>query len=106
MSRKFRPKNKDLIKLQVVSSDHVWEISKSGKKRLRRDIDIYGRIDKGTSAFITSTNLSGGNHKFVDDTCKLTKSVKNDIINFLKTKNRRVVYLIRTDDDSKKTNRR
>ena len=86
MSRKFRPKNKDLIKLKVVTADKVWTTDKSGKRKLRRDIDIYGRVDKGTSAFITSTNLSGGNH----------------LVRVLKTDNRRVAYLIRTDGDSKK----
>ena len=85
MSRKFRPKNKDLIKLKVVTADKVWTTDKSGKRKLRHDIDIYGRVDKGTSAFIISTNLSGGNHKIVDDTCNLTKSVKNDLVKVLKS---------------------
>ena len=101
MSRKFRSKNKDLIKLQVVTADKVWTKDKSGKPKLRRDIDIYGRVDKGTSAFVTSTNLSGKNHKIVEDTQKLTKAVKNDLVKVLKTENRRVAYLIRTDSDSK-----
>lgn len=102
MSRKFRSKNKDLIKLKVVTADQVWTKNKSGKRQLRRDIEIYGRVDKGTSAFVTSTNLSGGNHRIVDDTCNLTKAVKNDLARVLKTNNRRVAYLVRTDDDSKK----
>lgn len=102
MSRKFRSKNKDLIKLKVVTADQVWTKNKSGKRQLRRDIEIYGRVDKGTSAFVTSTNLSGGNHRIVDDTCNLTKAVKNDLVRVLKTNNRRVAYLVRTDDDSKK----
>lgn len=102
MSRKFRSKNKDLIKLKVVTADKVWTRDKNGKRKLRRDIDIYGRVDRGTSAFVTSTNLSGGNHRIVDDTCHLTKAVKNDLVKVLKTDNRRVAYLVRTDDDSKK----
>ena len=97
MSRKFRKENKDLVGLKVVTSDHVWTTDKNGKRRLRKDIDIYGRVDKGTSAFVTSTNLSGGNHKIVEDTCELPKSVKNGVISLLKNKNRSVAYLIRTD---------
>ena len=97
MSRPFRGKNKDLVKLEVVTSDKVWTRNKSGKPKLRSDIQIYGRVDKGTSAFVTSTNLSGGNHRIVDDTCKLPKKVKNDLVKTLKNKNKKVAYLIRTD---------
>ena len=98
MSRPFRDKNKDLVKLQVVPSEVVWTKNKQGKPVLRKDIEIYGRVDKGTSAFVTSTNLSGGNHKIVEDTSKLSKKTKNDIVNLLKNKNRKVAYLIRTDN--------
>ena len=99
MSRPFREKNKDLVKLEVVTSEHVWTKNKSGKPKLRTDIEIYGRVDKGTSAFVSSTNLSGKNHRFVEDTCKLPKKVKNSILRVLKNENRRVAYLIRTDKD-------
>lgn len=95
MSRIFRDKNKDLINLEVVTADKVWTKSKSGKPILRKDISIYGRVDKGTSAFITSTNLSGANHKIVDDTVKLPKKIKNDLIKALKNDNRKVAYLIK-----------
>lgn len=100
MSRKFRSKEKDLIKLEAVTSDKVWTKDKSGKPKLRKDMEIYGRIDRGTSAFVTSTNLSGENHKIVEDTIKLPKKVKNDVVNLLKNKNRKVAYLIRTDKKS------
>lgn len=95
MSRIFRDKNKDLINLEVVTADKVWAKNKSGKPMLRKDISIYGRVDKGTSAFITSTNLSGGNHKIVDDTIKLPKKIKNDLVKVLKNDNRKVAYLIK-----------
>lgn len=95
MSRLFRDKNKDLVNLEVVTADKVWTKNKSGKTVLRQDIDIYGRIDKGTSAFISTTNLSGGNHKIVDDTSNLPKKVKNDIVNILKNENRKVAYLVK-----------
>ncbi|WP_251548324.1 hypothetical protein [Pumilibacter intestinalis] len=97
MSRPFREKNKDLVKLEVVAADKVWTKNKSGKSVLRKDIEIFGRVDKGTSAFVTTTNLSGGNHKVIEDTCRLPKRVKNDIVKLLKSNNRKVAYLIRTD---------
>ena len=95
MSRKFQGKNKDLVKLSVVTADKVWTKNKSNKAVLRKDLDIYGRVDKGTSAFVTSTNLSGGNHKIVEDTSRLPKKVKNEIVNILKNKNKKVVYLVK-----------
>lgn len=97
MSRPFREKNKDLVKLEVVAADKVWTKNKSGKSVLRKDIEIFGRVDKGTSAFVTTTNLSGSNHKVIEDTCRLPKRVKNDIVKLLKSNNRKVAYLIRTD---------
>ena len=102
MSRPFREKNKDLVNLEVVTADKVWTVNKNGKPSLRKDVDIYGRIDKGSSAFVTSTNLSGGNHKIVDDTCNLPKKVKNDVVKILKNDNRKVAYLVRTDKKVKK----
>jgi hypothetical protein len=97
MSRPFRGKNKDLVQLQVVTADKVWTKNKASKPTLRRDMEIYGRVDKGTSAFVTSTNLSGGNHRIVDDTAHLPKRVKNDVVKILKNENRKVAYLVRTD---------
>ncbi|MEG9429985.1 MAG: hypothetical protein VZQ61_03570 [Christensenellaceae bacterium] len=40
MSRPFRSKNKDLVSLEVVTSDKVWTTDKNGKPFLRKDIDI------------------------------------------------------------------
>ena len=94
MSRPFRDKNKDLVNLEVVTSDKVWT-KKNGKPALRNDIDIHGRVDKGTSAFVSSTNLKGENHKLIDDTSNLPKKVKNDIVKLLKNDNRKVAYLIK-----------
>lgn len=102
MSRVFRDKNKDLINLEAVTSDKVWTKKKNGKPTLRKDIEIYGRVDKGTSVFITSTNLSGHNHKIVDDTAKLPKKVKNDLIKILKNDNRKVAYLIKAQNKNNK----
>lgn len=96
MSRPFRDKNKDLVNIEVVTADSVWTKGKDGKPKLRQDIEIYGRVDAGTSAFVTSTNLHGGNHRIIEDTCKLSKKTKNAIVRELKNNNRRVVYLIKT----------
>lgn len=97
MSRKFQQKNKDLVNLKVVTSDNVWDKQKmrKGKPTLRKDYDYYGRIDKGTSAFITATNSVGENFKFVEDTCKLPKVAKNKIVDLFNNKNKRVVYLVK-----------
>ncbi len=97
MSRPFRDKNKDLVNLTVVPSDKVWVKYKNGKPVIRRDIKIYGRVDKGTTAFVTTTNLSGVNHRIVDDTSKLPKKIKNDLVKLLKNDNRKVAYLIKKE---------
>lgn len=97
MSRKFQQKNKDLVKLDVVTSDKVWDISikRKGKPTLSKKYDYYGRIDKGTSAFITKTNQVGENFKYIEDTCKLPKNAKNKIVDLFSNKNKRVVYLVK-----------
>ena len=46
MSRPFRDKNKDLVNLRVATADEVWVTDNKGKPRLRRDLSIYGRVDK------------------------------------------------------------
>ncbi len=97
MSRRFQEKNKELITLDAVSSDKVWDKSKlrNGKPTLKKDYSYYGRIDKGSSAFITKTNSTGDNFKFVEDTYKLPKNAKNKIVDLFDNKNKRVVYLVK-----------
>ena len=97
MSRRFQEKNKELITLDVVSSDKVWDKSKlrNGKPTLKKDYSYYGRIDNGSSAFITKTNSTGDNFKFVEDTYKLPKNAKNKIVDLFDNKNKRVVYLVK-----------
>lgn len=92
MARVFNEKELDLIKLTVVPSNKVWDIKKKrkGKPTLSTKYDYFGRVDKGTSAFVTSTNLIGENHKIVIDTYKLPKNIKNDIVKLLKNQNRSV----------------
>ena len=97
MSRRFQEKNKELITLDVDSSDKVWDKStlRNGKPTLKKDYSYYGRIDKGSSAFITKTNSTGDNFKFVEDTYKLPKNAKNKIVDLFDNKNKRVVYLVK-----------
>lgn len=97
MSRKFQGKNKDLVNLQVITADKAWDkkVKRKGKPTLSKNYDFYGRVDKGTSAFVTSSNSVGENHKFVEDTAKLPKNLKNQIVDNFHNKNKRVVYLVR-----------
>lgn len=97
MSRVFQKNNKDLINLDVVTADKVWDSNsiRKGKATYRKDIEIFGRIDKGTSAMVTATNSVGENHKFIEDTNNLPKNLKNKIVKLLKNDNRKVVYLVK-----------
>ena len=96
MSRQFQQKNKDLVNLEIVTADKVWNYnSKSKKATMNTKYDYYGRVDKGSSAFITKTNSTGENYKFIEDTCKLPKNAKNKIVNLFDNKNKRVVYLVK-----------
>ena len=67
MLRVFRDKSKDFIKLEVNTADEIWDIKhkRNGKPTIRKDIEVYGRIDRGTSAIITNTNMIDENHKNV-----------------------------------------
>ena len=94
MSRDIQPKKKELIKLVVMNSEDVW-IQKNDKFYLNKDYEIFGKVEKGTSAFITSTNLRGSNHRFVDDTHNLSKKTKQEITKKLLNENRKVVYLVK-----------
>lgn len=94
MSRRFQSKNKDLVNLQVVSAKDVWTKNKQGKYVFNKKYDIYGKIDKGTSAFITTTNTKGKNNRFVEDTYRLPKKVKNEVVKHLYNNNK-VAYLVK-----------
>lgn len=95
MSRQFQQKNKDLVNLDIVESNKIW-IKKNDKYILNnKQYDIYGKVEKGTSAFIIQTNRYGEKQKFVEDTCKLPKNAKNKIIDLFNNKNKRVVYLVK-----------
>ena len=75
----------------------MWDKSRlrNGKPTLNNKYDYHGRIDKGSSSFITKTNSIGKNFKFVEDTCKLPKNAKNKIVDLFNNQNKRVVYLVK-----------
>lgn len=76
-SRVFRDKNKDLVNLEIVSADKVWN-KKNNKYVLdNKNYGIYGKVEKGTSAFVCTTNLDGSHSKFIEDTSRLSKKTKN-----------------------------
>lgn len=95
MSRQFQQKNKDLVNLDIVASTNIWK-KKNNKYFLdTKNYDIYGKVAKGSSAFIVQTNKVGERPKFVEDTCKLPKVAKNKIIDYFDNKNKKVVYLVK-----------
>lgn len=90
MSRPFRDKNKDLVKLEVINSNKVWKRQSNGKYKLNRDLDIYGKVVKGFSSSIIKHNLKGENNKFVEDFAKLSKKNKNEITDKLLMKTKKL----------------
>lgn len=97
MSSKFQDKNKNLVNLEIITADKAWDLSKKrkGKPTLSKKYQFFGRIDSGTSAFVTTTNSVGENHRFVEDTANLPANLKNKVIDMLKNKKKRVVYLVK-----------
>lgn len=96
MARKLQPKNKDIVNLEVVNANKVWEKTNKGKYKLKSDYDYFGKIERGTTAFISMTNSHGENAKFIEDTNKLPKKIKNELVNkFYKDKKVNVVYLVK-----------
>lgn len=92
MSRNTQIKSKDLCKLEVLTADKVWN---KNHKTLRKDIDIYGKIEKSYTSYVSSTNLKGKNNKFIEDFSSLNKKTKNEIVNKFNNENRKVVYLVK-----------
>lgn len=94
MARKFEKNNKDLINLSVVDSRSVWD-KRNGKYKLKKGLNIFGKVEKGLTSIISTTNLNGTNHKFVDDFFNLPKNCKNKVTDMFCNKNKKVVYLIK-----------
>lgn len=98
MSRNLQKKNKDLVKLQVMTADKVWQKNKNGKYQINKKLNVYGKVEKGSDCFVTATNQKGTNHRFVENTVNLTKKTKNEIVDNFLNKNKRVVYLVETKE--------
>lgn len=96
MSRNLQRKNKDLVNLEVLTSDKVWTKGKNGKYQIYSDLNVYGKVEKGSDCFVTTTNKKGTNHRFVENTVNLSKKTKNEIVDNFLNKNKRVVYLVET----------
>lgn len=101
MSRHFQSKNKDLVNLDVITADMVWEKSKSDKNNLimSKKYDYFGKVEKGMSAFIVKTNINGENGKYIEDSCNLPKNAKNKVVDYFNNKNKRVVYLVKKKNE-------
>ena len=98
MSRNLQKKNKDLVKLQVMTADKVWQKNKNGKYQINKKLNVYGKVEKGSDCFVTATNQKGTNHRFVENTVNLKKKKKNEIVDNFLNKNKRVVYLVETKE--------
>ena len=86
MSRPLRTKEKDLVNLRVVTADEVWTKNKGGKMVLRKDINIFGRIDKGNCGVCLSL-IRAGMTSF-KASAKLTNSCKVPIFQAARTHRR------------------
>ena len=95
MSRKFQNKNKDLVNLEVVPAKKVWKKNKKNEFILDDNYQYFGKVEKGQSAFIVETNKKGQNPRFIEDTCKLTKKSKSEIVKQFNNTNTKVVYLVK-----------
>lgn len=107
MSSTYSKNRKELAGLQLMNFEDVTVKNKTGKPRLRRDLDIVGKIDRTIPNFILSPNELPRKTHFVDDTAALPKETKKKVVNHFmneRTKTgrkRQVVYLVRTDKQSK-----
>ena len=99
MARKNQEKNKDLCNIKVITSDVAWE---KGHKSLRKDLNFFGRVEKGSSAFVSNPNLKGSNDRYVDDFSSLNKKTKSEIVKKFKNEKRKVVYLIKEEPKKRK----
>lgn len=90
MSSIYQPKNKELAKVKVVSSQYY------GNNRSK--FKFVGRVKRGFTAFVTTQgNNKTGKCSFVDDISSLTKRSKNDLVKFFSDKNnekKNVAYLV------------
>lgn len=94
MSR-FQEKNKLLSNLEVVESSKVWVKDKKNKYKIDPKLEVYGKVEKGVSSCITSSNSRGENYKFIEDFSSLPKNCKNKVVDMFMNQNKKVVYLVK-----------
>ena len=93
-------KNIDYQKVDI--NDTIYQrgeelfIGTEKKYQINKDLNIYGKVEKGSDCFVTKTNQKGINHRFVENTASLTKKTKNEIVDNFLNKKKRVVYLVET----------
>ena len=90
MSSSYQPKNKELAKVRVVSTDYY--------NKNRSKFSFVGSVGRVFSNFVTTKrNKKSGSCSYVHDTSSLTKKTKNDIVRFFFNKNnsgKKVAYLV------------
>ena len=90
MSSVYQPKNKELAKVKVVST----QMYSANRSRYR----YIGSVNRGFTNFVTTKrNLKTGQASYIDDTSSLTKRTKNEITNFFSNysnRNKGVAYLV------------
>ena len=93
MSRYLKKDLKSLSGLKIKNADEVWQISKSGKAKIKPGIKLFGRIESKTPNMILKLNKNNKN-KFIDDFSSLPRNTKEKIANELMNNKRRVIYLV------------
>ena len=98
MSSTYQPKNKELAKVKVVSSQFYRDN--------RSDYKFVGRIKRGFTNFITTqSDRKTGQCSFVDDSSSLTRRAKNDLVRFFSrsaNEKKDVAYLVVAKQNKKK----
>lgn len=105
MSSTYSKNKKELSGVKVVSASDVWQ-KRNGKFRLRKDIDIVGKVELPLSNFILKANNEERQTGYIEDVSALPVRAKNEIVcHFYNKQGKRtrntVAYLVRTDKKSK-----
>ena len=97
MSRYLKKDNKALAGLKIKMADDVWQINKNGKARIKKNINLFGRVDVKTPNMILKQDKNNKN-KFTDDFSALPRKTKENVANELMNNKRRVVYLVSEEE--------
>ena len=66
MSRYLKKDNKALAGLKVKFSNDIWDVDKKGNYRLKKNINLFGRVEKSTPNMILKQDKNR-KEKFIDD---------------------------------------